>query len=354
MIAMSEAERRQMIANDGSRVVKFYGEVLSGGMPGKKIACTGSVDLDVSADIIRTASLTLTEKLDWLNVEIRVVEEINGKPYPLGIFVPSSPTEQVQGGGRKTYDVECYDRTIRLQQSGFIAPLLLKAGTPYLDAVQQIAEDAGAGSILIKDDQYHTLPTDRVFERGTNRLQAINSLLDEINYNPIVCLADGTFMLSAYQDKPIEHPEITYDGTTCKALSPGYTSTLDAFHVPNVFFVTVSNPDMIMSYSSQYINDNPESPFSTVRRGIEIVTELDPPDVIGGQEELDIWCRRKAMEITDISETITFQTLTMPVHEYKDVISLDYRGHTGIYQETGWTIPLSAGGLMSHKARRIL
>lgn len=343
-----------MMADDGSRTVDFYAEVLSGGMPIKKIACTGSVDLDVSADIGRTASLHLVEELDWLNVELRVVEEVNGKPYSLGIFVPSSPTEQVQNGGRKTYDVECYDRTIRLQQSGLVAPLLLKYSTPYLDAVQQIAADAGAGSILIKDDQYHILPTDRVFERGTNRLQAINSLLDEINYNPIICSADGTFVLSAYQDNPIGHPGIAYNETLCRALAPGYTSTIDTFHVPNVFFVTVSNPDMDMSYSSQYVNDNPESPFSTVRRGVEIVTDLDPPNVIGGQSELDLWCRRKAMEITDISETITFQTLTMPVHEYGDIIALDYRGHTGVYQEIGWSIPLSAGGLMTHRARRII
>jgi len=352
MIELSETELLRMMADDGTRSVNFYGEVLANGVPVRKVVCSGTVDLDTTAEIQRTASLTFLEELDWLNVEIRVVEEVNGKAYPLGIFVPSSPTESENSSGQKSYMVECYDRTIRLKQSGLSEPLLLKAGTPYLDAVQQIAAKAGAEDILIKDDGLFTLPSDRIFERGSNRMGIINTLLDEINYQPVSCSADGTFIIASFRDGIPEKAGITYNSTSCRVLVPEYSSSLDAFHIPNVFFVTVSGQEG--SYSSQYINDDPDSPFSTVRRGMEIVTELDAPDAIGSQQELDTWCRRKAMEITDVSETVTFKTLTMPIHEAGDYINLDYKGHTGLYQETGWTIPLKAGSVMTHKVRKVL
>ena len=354
MISIPETELLRMMADDGAREVSCYGEVLSDGVPVKKVSCSGTVDLDTTAEIQRTASLAFSEELDWLDVEIRAVEEVNGKAYPLGIFIPSSPTENENSSGRKSYPVECYDRTIRLKQSGLREPLLLKAGTPYLDAVQQIAAKAGAGDILVKDDGLFTLPSDRIFERGSSRLAIINTLLDEINYQPISCSADGTFIIEAFREEIPEQAGIAYNSTSCRALAPEYSSMLDAFHVPNVFFVTVSGLKQEGSFSSQYINDDPDSPFSTVRRGMEIVMELEPPSAIGSQEELDMWCRRKAMEMTDISETITFKTLTMPIHEAGDYISLDYKGHTGLYQETGWTIPLQAGSVMTHKARKVL
>lgn len=352
MINLSESELRGMMADDGERRVNFYGVVLSDGIAVRKISCTGSVNLDTEAEIQRTASLTLWEELDWLNVEIQVMEEINGKAYSLGIFLPASVEEDVSDKGLKSFSVECYDRTIRLKQSGLSQPLLIKAGTPYLDAIQQIAENAGIDSILVKDNGAFTIPSDRIFERGTSRLKVANTLLDEINYRPVYCLEDGSFVIEAFRDDIPERAGITYNETSCRALTSEHSSSLDAFNVPNVFFVTVSNQEK--TYTSQYVNDDPASPFSTIRRKMEIVMELPAPDTVSSQKELDEWCARKAQEASNISETVTFRTLTMPIHGSGDYIDLDYKGHTGLYKELGWTIPLKAGDVMRHKARKVV
>ena len=57
------------------------------------------------------------------------------------------------------------------------------------------------------------------------------------------------------------------------------------------------------------------------------------------------------MTVSDLAIKISIH---VPRVEDDDVVALELGNMVGIYTETEWRIPISAGGTMEHKARRII
>lgn len=272
--------------------------------------------------------------------------------FPLGLLVPATPKKQMDENGKVSWEVECYDGVIRLRQDCLTDLLYFAAGTPYIQAVQAVLVSAGISSVIVADPSGVELPTDREFDTGTPKLEIVNTLLSEINYNNIRCDASGNFVISRYYEPSADRISVTYQGDRLSIIRQQMAVESDYFDVPNHWICVVSNPDQEEIYRSEYINDNSESPLSTVSRGIHLVKMVDGPDVVASQEELDAYVARVAFAEMQIFEIITFSTAIMP-HDALEIIALMHPGASGIYQETGWTIPLEAGQEMNHTARRI-
>lgn len=351
----SEAALAALHARDGRREVRYRYELLRGGSVIRELSASGSITLDSGSEIGRTARFDIrdTEEIDWLRDLIRPVMEIRlpdgaWEGFPLGVFVPSTPA--MQGNG---CEVEAYDRTVILREDCIIEPLFLAAGTPYLDAVNTVLVQAGTDPPEILEPSASKLPADREFEEGSSLLSIINTLLQEINYNPITCDAQGAFVLSSYVEPSAAGVTGSYEADALSVLMPEAQSELDAYGVPNVFRAVCSNPDIEVSYRSVYVNDNPASRLSTVARGRRIVSPLYQPDAIASQEELDAYIRRIAFQAAQVYEEVSFETLNMPLHEAREILYLRHPQAQGIYEETRWSMDLDSGR-MSHTARKLV
>jgi hypothetical protein len=135
--------------------------------------------------------------------------------------------------------------------------------------------------------------------------------------------------------------------------SAGMEEELDLFNVPNKWVVVCSNAEQ--SLFSTYMNDNPNSPTSTVSRGRTIVDYREVTD-IAAQQSLDAYVQRIAFETSQVYGKITFETAINPLHDYMDVLQLEYSplGIKDKYVETGWTMPLKAGARMKHEVRKVV
>lgn len=356
MIQISKEQLSRLTAPDGRRRVECYAAIFQNGAEIDRIPCGGSVALDTEADIERTASLTLGKEYDWISVEIQPVMVVEGDAYPLGKFLPTSPEVIYSEMGTPSWEVECYDRTLILEEDKLTKDTTYPAGKKYLDVVAEILYLSGIHDAVIYDPCDAVLPIDRTFERGTSKLEIVNTLLDEIVYNKIRCDAMGNFYISAYREPKPESAVITYHAGPDSVLLAEAGITTDYYNKPNVYSVMVDNPELEQTFYSEYINDNPGDPLSTVRRGRMIVAdegEIDPPEVVNSQEDLDKWLKRRAFELSTEYQTVTYTTLAMPIHEALDQIILHLNERiSGLYIETGWEIRLQAGGLMTHTARR--
>ena len=345
-----------LTARSGRQVVRCYANVLKNGAATGRVPCGGTVALDTFEEIERTASLSIPQELDWLAVELQPVMEIDGEEYPLGVFLPSSPEKVVDETGNTVWEVECYDRTLILSEDRLTKDTTFYAGTEYLALITGLFYTAGIDTVAVLDPSDAALPTDRTFEQGTSRLQVINTLLDEINYNKVRCDADGNFFISAYKEPVLGASDIAYQAGDGAVLLREAEVLTDYFNRPNVFSVLVDNPELEETYYSEYINDDPGDPLSTTSRGRYITADeeqVGSPDVTGSQEDLDLWLKRRVFELSRSSETVKFYTLPIPVHEALDSITLHLDDDiNGIYQETGWEIKLEAGQPMSHTVRR--
>lgn len=383
----------------GSRNVKYRFDIYNNGVKKSEALVTdASVSFNASSTISGTARFTMSpvnangDSIDWLKDTIRPVMLISNKvveqsplltwayidslnltvqqiedmnltwgeidsghisttgtewlEYPLGEYVLSTPTRK-----KYLYNVEAYDKTVNLKEDRLIAPLYIASGTTYKKAVTDILTGANITDILF-DDTDTALLTDRVFEIGESKLDIINLLLSEINYEKLFTDKNGIFIARKYVQPSADNITLTYKNDDFSVLNDDATSVTDYFDCPNVFVATVSNPEQD-ALTSVYTNNSPVSSLSTVSRGRNIVYTYSV-DNVASQDELDEINKKTAFEKSQVAETVTFSTANMPVHWFKEIIALKNDIVDGIYVEDAWSMNLKAGGEMSHTVRRIV
>lgn len=306
---------------------------------------SGQISFDSDAEIKRIASFTIDERgIDFLKDKLRAYMSLNGVESCLGTFVLSTPTKS-DGIGQLT-TVEAYDNTIILKEDCFTQQTYFAKGTRYDAVIGAILKSAGINDPvpLIMT----TLPANREFELGTSKLVAINTLLDEINYNPILADEYGSMVITPYVEPSPQSVTKEYLEGESSLIDSVIPITADFYGVPNIFLATCDNPELEQVYYSKYINDNPASKLSTVARGRNIVSEVYQPDYITSQEALDEYVKRKAYEASLVYDIISIKTANVPGHGYRDIIRIKCGSIDGIYVEKSWGMVLSIGSLMSH------
>lgn len=345
----------------GQRHFKFRYDLLD--MNDNKIGELDSVvDGEVSMasldSIKRTARFRIKEKgdINWLSDRIQPYALLRMRDgqyieFPLGIFLLSSPTRK-DSNNNVYRDVEAYDGLLILRDDKFDTRYTVRAGTNYRQAVIDILASAGITKHNIEQTD-KVLPVDVEFEPGKEKLEAINELLTAINYTPLHVDVYGYFTSMTYRSPSIRSAEYTYRDDELSIVYPGMEEELDLFNVPNKWVVVCSNAEQ--SLMSSYTNSNPNSPTSTVNRGRTIVDYREVQD-IADQASLDAYVQRIAFEASQIYGKLTFETAINPLHDYMDVLEIDYSplGIKGKYSETGWTMPLQAGARMKHEVRKII
>lgn len=292
--------------------------------------------------------------VDWLNDKVQPVFVLNNKlEFPLGVFIISSPTRSLKK--KNVYrEVDCFDTSLILLEDKFDTRYRIIKNTNYVTAINQIIGSAGIWKINIPHINA-ALKTDREFEIGTSKLEAVNYLLQEINYTSIWVDELGNFTANPYilpNDRIVEY---SYKNDDMSIIVPDTSvEEMDLFSVPNKWVIVATNPET-QPLVSRYTNDNGGSPTSTVSRRRTIVDYREVDD-IASQAILDDYTRRIAYEASNVYGKFIFDTAIMPHHSYMDAL---YCEHTDLgikykYIETSWDMDLKAGGKMSHSARRVI
>lgn len=271
--------------------------------------------------------------------------------FPLGVFLLSSPVRK-DGTGTVIRDVDAYDGLLVLRDDKFLDRHTLLEGTSYYQAIIDILTSAGIKKHNIeRTDQ--VLKRSIEFEPGKEKLFAINELLGQINYTPVYVDTEGYYTSRYYRSPAVRSADYEYKDDELSVTFKGAEEELDLFNVPNAWTVIRTNEDQEPLVSS-YINDNPDSPTSTLARG-RIISDRREIDDIADQQALDDYTQRIAFEASQVYGRIRFNTALMPFHDYSNVLQLEYSplAIKGKYLELGWTMKLQAGGQMSHEVRKI-
>jgi hypothetical protein len=285
--------------------------------------------------------------------EIRAAPDKGGWiEFPMGIFLLSSPTRKDQTNG-VFREVEAYGGLVILLNDRLEYRLVIFAGTSYYDAIVELLLSAGITNYNIEFTDA-VLKRDIEFEPGKEKLFVINELLGQINYTPIYDDVNGVFVSAPYRSPSVRSADYSYKDDELSVLYQGMEEELDIFDIPNKWVVVCSNPEQEPLFSS-YTNSNPDSPTSTISRGMTIVDYREVSD-ISSQESLNAYVQRIAFEASQVYGKISFETAIMPMHDYADILEIEYSplGIKGKYSETSWTIPLIVGGKMKHEVRRVV
>jgi hypothetical protein len=321
-----------------------------------------TVSQDWLADIKRRLDLTMrdggTLPVDWMSDRVRPWVRLHLPPYgdddwmewPQGVFLLSAPSRSTDSAGTVWRRVSGFDQLQVFADDKVPDRYAVAAGAVYTDAVATLL----AGADVTVTASASTLPTTQEWDPGTSKLRIINDLLGAINYQSLSFDEWGRAIVRPYTAPSQRPEEYTYADGESSLMLAKVDQELDLFGVPNRWVLVVSNADR-SALTSSYLNQDPASPTSTVRRGRTITdfrTEQDAAD----QVTLDAKAARLAFEASQVFEHLSFSTGLMPIHSGNDVYRIRFTplGVNSTFAETSWSMPLKAGATMTHKARRVV
>lgn len=278
---------------------------------------------DDESETLGSASINVTESIKECYIRIYLIAIQNGvrEKVPLGTYLVQTPS-LTYNGKVQTVSLDAYTPLLELKEG--MPPLgyaLLKSTNIMATAYRLCRENMRAP--VVKADDSNKLFNDFVSDVSDTWLTFLRDLISNAKYEFMLDEL-GYVLFSPKQDTASLQPVWTYDDGNSSILYPDIDLNYDLYGVPNVVEVIYSNSSG--NYYAKVVNDNPNSPISTVNRGREIVYRVTDPDLIGNptNRQIDQYAEQVLSELSSIDSTITYTHGYCPVR-VGDCVRLNYK-----------------------------
>jgi hypothetical protein len=283
-------------------------------------SCT--ISRDSEAGTLGSATLDITDVLGECYIRIYLVTIQNGvkERHALGTFLIQTPSSSFDGK-KRSVSMDVYTPLLELKEN--LPPLgysVLK-GTNVMDDVYRLTRE-NARAPVVKTTCSTELFHDFVAETSDTWLSFISDLMTNAKYE--FALDElGRILFSPKQNTASLQPVWTYDDSNSSILYPDVSIDHDLYGIPNVVEVIYSNGHGY--YYAKVVNDDPNSPTSTVSRGREIVHRVTDPDLIGNptNNQIDEYAEQLLKELSTVEYTVTYSHGYCPVR-VGDCVRLNY------------------------------
>lgn len=326
----------------------------------------GSVSLSITRGTTQIGSTVATSVTytpgAWLHVRARLVGQIiQGKVWADGTSEPSEwlieqeITTDPLFEGYFGLAVSTFALNTNTAPEFRFGEFALNANPQGLvtGVIRQVLEQAGITRHRITPSP-EVLPSVREWEPGTSRLAIVNELLGAISYRSLSFDEHGVAVCEPYVPPSERAVEYTYADDHESVMLVDADQNLDLHAIPNRWVLSVSEADQ-QPITVTYTNADPASPTSTVRRG-RVITDFRQEQDATSESALIEQAARIAYESSQVYEELVFSTAVMPIHSHDDVyrIRRDDLALDAKYTSHTWEMPLEAGGIMRHTARRVV
>ena len=239
-------------------------------------SCT--ISRDSEAETLGSATIDVTESVGECYIRIYLVTIQNGltEKHPLGTFLVQTPSSSYDGKVRNV-SMDAYTPLLELKENP--PPLgysVLKEGN-IMDIAYRLTREHTRAPVA-KTECSDTLFYDFVADTDDTWLSFLIDLIANAKY--IFSLDElGRVLFSPKQDTASLQPVWTYDDSNSSILYPSMDMDHDLYGIPNVVEVIYSNGSDY--YYSRVVNDDSNSPTSTVNRGREIIHRVTNPEFVG-------------------------------------------------------------------------
>ena len=312
---------------------------------------SSSITRDIETDTLGTATIDATESIKECYVRIYLVTVQNGvkERHPLATVLVQSPTSDFDGKVTKC-TMDAYTPLLELKEGKPPVGYSHFKGDNIMEEVCRITrEQTRAPVVAVTDDA--TLTKDFVSDPEETWLSYIVSLMANAEYS-FDMDATGRVLFAPKQDTAALQPIWTYDDGNSSILYSEISLNNDLYNIPNVVEVVYS--DDFDTFYARVVNDDSNSPVSTVNRGREILYRETSPKFDGPatQAIIDEYAKRLLRNLSSIEYTLSYK------HAYcgtrvGDCVRLNYKraGLTGIKARiVSQTITCDQGCPVSEKA----
>jgi hypothetical protein len=283
-------------------------------------ACT--INRDSEVETLGSATIDITNSVGECYIRAYLVTVQNGitEKTALGTVLVQTPSSSFDGKIR-TISMDAYTPLLELKES----PPPLGYFLPKDENIMSIAyrlsrEHARAPVVAATSDK--TLVYNFVADPNDTWLSFLTDLVSNAKYR-FDLDEMGRILFAPEQDTASLQPVWTYDDGNSSILYPELNMDHDLYGIPNVVEVIYSNGSSY--YQARAVNDDPNSPISTVNRGREIIHRVTDPDLIGDptKNQIQEYADQVLRNLSSLEYTITYTHGYCPVR-VGDCVRLNY------------------------------
>ena len=271
-----------------------------------------SISRDSDAGTLGSASINITESVGECYVRIYLITIQNGtkERHPLGTFLVQTPSTSFDGKVRNL-SMDAYTPLLELKETKPPLGYSVMKGTNIMTIARQLTQENTRAPVVPASCDTN-LFSDFVAETDDSWLTFLTDLLLNAKYSYDLDEM-GRILFAPEQDTASLQPVWTYNDDNSSILYPNLNMDHDLYGIPNVVEVIYSHGNGY--YYSRVVNDDPNSPTSTVNRGREIIHRISDPDLIGDptENQIDEYANRLLRELSSLEYTITYTHGYCPV-----------------------------------------
>lgn len=282
-----------------------------------------SIQRDSDVATLGSAIIDVTESVGECYIRVYLVTIQNGlrERHPLGTFLVQTPSSSFDGKIR-TVSMDAYTPLLELKENMPPIGYFLPKDEKIMAAASRLADEHARAPVVSTETDDITY-YDFVADTDETWLDYISALLANAKYT-FALDEMGRIMFAPKQETASLQPVWTYDDDNSSILYPDFTINHDLYGIPNA--VEVIHSAGSTTHYAKVVNDDPNSPISTVNRGREIVHRITNPDLISSdplKSQIDEYAIRALEELSTIEYTVTYSHGYCPVR-VGDCVRLNY------------------------------
>ena len=286
------------------------------------IVRSSTISRDSDTETLGSASIDVTDSLGecYIRTYLITIQDGVTEKHPLGTHLVQTPSYSYNGKIRNVV-MDAYTPLLELKENPPPIGYSLMKDENIMNAAYRLCRE-NARAPVVETQCGEKLFYDFVANTDDTWLSFIIDLISNAKYT--LSLDEmGRILFSPKQELTSLQPVWTYTDDNSSILYPDIDMKHDLYGIPNVVEVVYSNGGD--TYYSRVVNDDPNSPISTVNRGREIIHRVTNPDMIGDptENQIDEYAERLLRELSSLEYTITYTHGYCPVR-IGDCVRLDY------------------------------
>ena len=266
-------------------------------------SCTVSRDSEV--ETLGSATIDVIDSMGECYIRVYLITIQNGvkEKHPLGTFLVQTPTSSFNGKVREV-SMDAYTPLLELKENPPPLGYSLLKGDNIMSAAYRITRE-NVRAPVVETESSAELSYDFVADPNDTWLSYSSDLIGNAKYKYGLDEM-GRILFLPKQDTASLQPVWEYNDGNSSILYADVSMDHDLYGVPNVVEVVYSKEGE--TFKSRIVNDDSNSPTSTVSRGREIVYRDTNPNVIGEptQAQIDEYARDLLRALSSIEYRVTY------------------------------------------------
>lgn len=283
---------------------------------------SSSINYDSEAETLGSASFDVTDSVGESYIRTYLVTIQNGvtEKHPLGTHLVQTPSSSFDGKVRSV-SMDAYTPLIELKENQPPIGYFIAKNQNIMSMAYRLASENMRAPVVMatSSDKLHY---DFVSDTSDTWLAYLTDLIANAKYT-FMLDEMGRVLFAPVQDTASLQPVWTFDDGNSSILYPELTMDHDLYGIPNVVEVIYSNGND--NYYSKVVNDDANSPISTVNRGREIVHRVTNPEFVGDPTKYQIkeYAEQLLRNLSTLEYSVSYTHGYCPVR-VGDCVRLNY------------------------------